>query len=122
MDLFFTRYMMIASFRMSWSLVAVFVCLEITFACLTAAKFTADPVSATMINKAGGWFGILCAWAAWYASAAVVIVSTTLVLTLVLIPQPTEHLTYNITSCHATLSSRTEPSVLSYCQLVWLAH
>jgi len=72
----FTGYMMIATLRMSWSLFAVFFLLEITFACLTAAEFTADATSADLIQRAGGWFGIFTAFAAWYASAAVVINGT----------------------------------------------
>jgi len=69
----FTAYMFIGSLRMSYSLVMVFGLLEITFALLTAGHFNLHPTDATNLIKAGGWFGLFTAFAAWYASAAVVI-------------------------------------------------
>jgi succinate-acetate transporter protein len=69
----FTGYMFIASLRMSVALILVFGFLLATFACLTAAEFTQDPNSSESVQKAGGWLGIITAWLAWYASAAVVI-------------------------------------------------
>jgi len=72
----FTAYMFLGSLRMSGSLVAVFGLLEITFALLTAGHFALNPSDATNLIKAGGWFGIFTAFAAWYASAAVVINGT----------------------------------------------
>lgn len=68
----FTFYMMIGSFRMSVSLALVFVLLEITFILLTAGAYSGHKG----VHNAGGWFGILCAAAAWYASAATVINTT----------------------------------------------
>jgi uncharacterized protein len=72
----FTAYMFIGSLRMSWLLVAVLGLLEIAFALLTAGKFSLDPTNALNLTKAGGWFGIFTAFAAWYASAAVIINGT----------------------------------------------
>jgi len=72
----FTGYMFIASLRMSGALILVFGFLLMTFACLTAAEFTQDQNSSTGLMKAGGWLGIIDAWCAWYASAAVVINGT----------------------------------------------
>ena len=68
----FTLYMMIASFRMSVSLAVVFVLLEIAFILLTAGAYSGN----TRVKAAGGWFGLFCAGAAWYASSAIVINST----------------------------------------------
>jgi succinate-acetate transporter protein len=61
----FTAYMFIGSLRMSYSLIAVFGLLEITFALLTAGRFNLTPTAATNLIKAGGWFGIFTAFAAW---------------------------------------------------------
>jgi len=68
----FTFYMMIGSFRMSISLALVFVLLEFAFIFLTAGAFSGNK----HVTAAGGWFGILCAAAAWYASSATVINTT----------------------------------------------
>jgi len=68
----FTLYMTVASFRVSWAVFAVFLPLEITFILLTAGAFANYPHA----TWAGGWFGILTAFCAWYASAAVSINST----------------------------------------------
>lgn len=72
----FTAYMFIGSLRMSYSIIVVFGLLEIAFALLTAGHFNLNPTDAANLIKAGGWFGIFCAFAAWYASAAVVINGT----------------------------------------------
>lgn len=73
----FTFYMMIASFRMSYALVAVFFPLTITFILLTSGQFAvAGGAYAVMATKAGGWMGIFTAFAAWYASAATTINGT----------------------------------------------
>jgi len=72
----FTAFMFVGSLRMSYSLIAVFGLLEITFALLTAGKFNLHPTDALNLTKAGGWFGIFTAFAAWYAAAAVVINGT----------------------------------------------
>lgn len=68
----FTLYMLLASYRVSWAVFAVFLPLEITFILLTAGA-AANNNTAT---HAGGWFGIFTACAAWYASCAVVVNST----------------------------------------------
>jgi len=72
----FTAFMFIGSLRMSVSLIMVFGLLEITFALLTAGHFNPEPTAALNLIKAGGWFGIFTAFAAWYAAAAVVINGT----------------------------------------------
>jgi len=65
----FTFYMTIASWRVSWALFAVFFPLTITFILLTAGAFANNKHT----TEVGGWCGIVTAFAAWYASAAVVI-------------------------------------------------
>ncbi|MDA8275442.1 MAG: acetate uptake transporter [Actinomycetota bacterium] len=62
----FTAYMLISTFRLSVVLVAVFALLAVTFVLLTIGNFQ----SMTGLVKAGGWFGIATAAAAWYASFA----------------------------------------------------
>jgi len=62
----FTSYMLLGSLRVSKTLFAFFVCLEMTFMLLFISAF-ADSVRT---RRAGAWFGILTAAAAWYASAA----------------------------------------------------
>jgi succinate-acetate transporter protein len=68
----FTFYMMIGSFRMSLSLVFVFLLLELTFILLTVGAWS----GVRGITAAGGWIGIVTAVTAWYASMAVVINQT----------------------------------------------
>ena len=62
----FTAYMFISTFRLSVILVAVFGLLVVTFVLLTVGNFQ----SMSGWVKAGGWFGIATAAAAWYASFA----------------------------------------------------
>ena len=62
----FTAYMFISTFRLSVILVVVFGLLVVTFVLLTVGNFQ----SMTGWVKAGGWFGIATAAAAWYASFA----------------------------------------------------
>lgn len=62
----FTFYMTIPSFRVSGAVAVVFVLLTVTFVLLTVGAFQ----SATSWTKAGGWFGVATAAAAWYASFA----------------------------------------------------
>jgi succinate-acetate transporter protein len=69
----FTFYMMIASTRVSTALMLVFIVLTITFILLTIGNWGAGHAS---IVKWGGWFGLLTAALAWYASAAGVINDT----------------------------------------------
>ncbi|HET8615791.1 MAG TPA: acetate uptake transporter [Actinomycetales bacterium] len=62
----FTAYMMLASFRVSGVVAAVFVALTVTFALLTVgALATSDSWT-----KIGGYIGILTAIFAWYGSFA----------------------------------------------------
>src|SRR3954447_20206708 len=64
----FTAYMWIASFRVSVAVNAVFLLLTITFLLLGIG----ESVASDGLTKAGGWFGLATAAAAWYASFAVV--------------------------------------------------
>jgi len=68
----FTLYMTVGSWRTSVAVMAVFFTLSITLILLTIGTL-AKSASTT---EAGGWFGLLCACCAWYASAAFVINST----------------------------------------------
>jgi uncharacterized protein len=68
----FTLYMTLASLRTSNILVLVFVTLSITFALLTVGAFAGN----STISQLGGWFGLLTAFEAWYASAAGVTAAT----------------------------------------------
>ncbi len=67
----FNTYMMIGSFKTNVAVMLVFVFLEVTFILLDIGAF--GPAFATML---GGYFGIITALLAWYASAATVINST----------------------------------------------
>ena len=69
----FTAYMLIASLRTNFALIAVFTVLEVTFIFLTIGNWGAG--HAQMV-KIGGWLGIITAILAWYASAAGVINET----------------------------------------------
>jgi uncharacterized protein len=62
----FTTYMLVASFRVSAAVMLVFLLLAATFFLLGIGN-ASDTDS---IVKAGGWFGIATAIAAWYASFA----------------------------------------------------
>jgi len=64
----FTFYMFLASLRISYALIAVFALLTPAFIFLTLGAFT----GVVALTKIGGWFGLLCAGAAWYASFGVV--------------------------------------------------
>ena len=64
----FTAYMLLASFRTTMVLSAVFTVLFATFLVLTIGYLAAPP-NANVI-KAGGWLGLVTALLAWYASAA----------------------------------------------------
>lgn len=74
----FTLYMFVASLRTSGAVALVFLLLTITF--LLLAIGNASLVGTLHVTngtiKLGGWFGIITAIAAWYASAAAVINST----------------------------------------------
>jgi succinate-acetate transporter protein len=62
----FTTYMLVASFRVSAAVMLVFLLLAVTFFLLGIG----DSSGTESITKAGGWFGIATAIAAWYASFA----------------------------------------------------
>lgn len=62
----FTAYMTIAATRVSGAVLAVFVLLTITYVLLAIGGFA----ESDGFNKAGGWFGVATALAAWYASFA----------------------------------------------------
>jgi len=70
--LIFTTYMFFASMRVSKVVNILFFFLTITFLLLTIGAWKAN----LACTKAGGWFGILTAFIAWYGSAAVTINST----------------------------------------------
>jgi succinate-acetate transporter protein len=65
----FTLYMWVASFRHSTALQLVFLTLWITFFLLAAGQF----LGSSVLHKAGGYLGLLCAAFAAYLSAAEVI-------------------------------------------------
>jgi succinate-acetate transporter protein len=65
----FTFYMWIASFRHSTALQLIFLTLWVTFGLLAAG----DLVASTVLHRAGGYLGLICAALAAYLSAAEVI-------------------------------------------------
>jgi uncharacterized protein len=65
---FFTLYMLVASLRTTGAIALVFLLLTVTFFLLGIGEWT----TTTGISKAGGYFGIATAAAAWYASFAAV--------------------------------------------------
>jgi succinate-acetate transporter protein len=68
----FTLYMCVASLRTTLAIFVVFALLTVTFALLGIGNAGAHP----NLVKAGGWFGLATAAAAWYASFAAVANST----------------------------------------------
>jgi uncharacterized protein len=68
----FTTYMFVASLRTTAAISVVFLLLAVTFFLLGIGNSGAH----TSIVKAGGWFGLATAVAAWYASFAAVTNST----------------------------------------------
>jgi uncharacterized protein len=68
----FTTYMFVASLRTTAAIALVFILLAITFFLLGIGNSGAH----TGIVKLGGWFGLVTAAAAWYASFAAVTNST----------------------------------------------
>jgi len=62
----FTAYMLVSVWHVNWALTLVFIPLLITFIGLTIGKFSGVP----MVTIVAGWFGILTALLAWYASFA----------------------------------------------------
>jgi len=68
----FTAYMLLASVKVSWVVFGVFFALEVTFILLAAGNFANNKNTV----EAGGWFGLITAFLAWYGSGAVVVNST----------------------------------------------
>lgn len=68
----FTAYMLVASLRTTMAVATVFALLTVTFLLLGIGNAGAHPD----VIKIGGWFGIVTAAAAWYASFAAVTNST----------------------------------------------
>ena len=68
----FTLYMWVASFRTTAAVNAVFFLLTITFFLLAFGEFR----DASNLTKLGGYFGLITAAGAWYASMAGVVNST----------------------------------------------
>jgi uncharacterized protein len=62
----FTAYMLVASLRTNRVIATVFVLLTVTFVLLTIGALGSHPG----FSKAGGWFGLATAAAAWYGSMA----------------------------------------------------
>lgn len=71
----FTAYMTLAALKTNLAVLAVFVLLTLTFLFLAIGQFMNDPNPDSM-TKVGGWFGIVTAAAAWYASSAAVVNAT----------------------------------------------
>ena len=69
----FTIYMFVASLRTTGAVALVFFLLAITFVLLAWGDMGSGHTS---IHKAGGWFGLATAIAAWYASFAAVMNAT----------------------------------------------
>lgn len=63
----FTFYMFIGSLRVNTAVMVVFITLLITFLLLDLAEF------GVLTSVPGGYMGLICAFCAWYASAAGVI-------------------------------------------------
>ncbi|GAA1897843.1 acetate uptake transporter [Streptantibioticus ferralitis] len=64
----FTVYMTVAALKTSGAVLGVFVFLSLTFILLAVGEFA----QSTGITKVGGWFGLVTAVLAWYASFAAV--------------------------------------------------
>ncbi|KAH9811210.1 GPR1/FUN34/yaaH family-domain-containing protein [Melampsora americana] len=75
----FTFIMLVASLRTSLALVALFFFLDLTFLILAMGKFYPETTS---ITKAGGVFGLITAFIAWYVAAANMLTPETSYFTL----------------------------------------
>lgn len=69
---FFTFFMTVAAYKISVALFITFALVELTLVLLCAGNFEDDEDTI----KAGGWVGILLAFAAWYCASAFVINGT----------------------------------------------
>ena len=72
----FTAYMTLAALRTNLAVLAVFVLLTLTFLFLAIGAFMNDMPAPDTMTKVGGWFGIVTAVVAWYASSAAVVNAT----------------------------------------------
>lgn len=72
----FTAYMTLAALRTNLAVLAVFVLLTLTFLFLAIGTFMNDTPAPDTMTKVGGWFGIVTAVVAWYASSAGVVNAT----------------------------------------------
>ncbi|WP_370110251.1 acetate uptake transporter [Streptacidiphilus sp. MAP12-33] len=68
-----TAYLTLAAMRTNLAVLAVLALLTITFLLLAIGSFQNGTPSPDAMTKVGGWFGIVTAAAAFYASAAVVV-------------------------------------------------
>jgi succinate-acetate transporter protein len=68
----FTLYMNVAAWRVSKAIFSVFIVLSLTFLSLVIGNLA----DISVFINIGGWFGIVTAFLAWYASAAVIINDT----------------------------------------------
>jgi hypothetical protein len=67
----FTVYMTVAAMRTNGAVLAVFVALSITFIILAIGAFAnSSGKSPYIVDQIGGWFGLITAALAWYASFA----------------------------------------------------
>src|SRR3569833_343696 len=69
---FLTCIFLVAALRTNWSIILVFFFLVLAFLLLAIAEFieTSHPTASINVNKAGGAFSIICAFAAFYAGSA----------------------------------------------------
>ncbi|CAG8541155.1 1246_t:CDS:2 [Ambispora gerdemannii] len=74
----FTFLLFLATFRLNGGLVALFFCLTTTFLLLALAKFA----ESENVEKAGGVFGIITAFIAWYVALSGLLTQDTAYFTL----------------------------------------
>ena len=72
----FTAYMTLAALKTNLAVLGVFVLLTLTFLFLAIGEFMHDTPAPDTMTKVGGWFGIVTAVVAWYASSAAVVNAT----------------------------------------------
>jgi hypothetical protein len=72
----FTAYMTLAALKTNLPVLGVFALLTLTFLFLAIGEFMHDVPAPDTMTKIGGWFGIVTAVVAWYASSAGVVNAT----------------------------------------------
>jgi hypothetical protein len=72
----FTAYMTLAALKTNLPVLGVFALLTLTFLFLAIGEFMPDVPAPDTMTKIGGWFGIVTAVVAWYASSAGVVNAT----------------------------------------------